>query len=154
MFRNKAWKWLVLGGAITVILLYMLEMTTTGIERIYGPLDETAAAAQSQTSNEKAIGLIPIEAADDTQASDSFKTNFTPESPIDKEIAALEAEIAELKRLALLKEKEELQQKLLLNEDAAKPAVNRVADTTSEVLQNASSSGLQFIAKLFSNVID
>ena len=154
MFRNKAWKWLVLGGAITVILLYMLEMTTTGIERIYGPLDETAAAAQSQTSNEKAIGLIPIETADDTQASDSFKTNFTPKSPIDKEIAALEAEIAELKRLALLKEKEELQQKLLLNEDAAKPAVNRVADTTSEVLQNASSSGLQFIAKLFSNVID
>lgn len=157
MFRSKAWKWLVLGGAITVILLYMLEMTTTGIERVYGPLDETAAAAQSPKSSEYATGLIPIQ-ADDKQkqaaSSDASVKGSSGGSAIDQEIAALEAEIAELKRLALLKEKEELQQKLLINEDAAKPAVNRMADSTSEVLQSASSTGLQFIANLFSKVID
>jgi len=156
MFRSKAWKWIILGGAITVILLYMLEMTTTGIERIYGPLDETAAAAQSPTSNELSTGLIPI-LADDSKIESSDTASVMDASQgsvIDQEIAALEAEIAELKRLALLKEKEELQQKLLINEEAAKPAVNRMADSTSEVLQNASSTGLQFIAKLFSNVID
>jgi len=154
MFRSKAWKWLILGGAITVILLYMLEMTTTGIERIYGPLDETAAAAQSPTSSEYAAGLIPIQADDKRKQAGSSVKGSSGGGAIDQEIAALEAEIAELKRLALLKEKEELQQKLLINEDAAKPAVNRMADSTSEVLQSASSTGLQFIAKLFSNVID
>lgn len=157
MFRGKAWKWLILGGALTVILLYMLEMTTTGIERIYGPLDETAAAAQSPISTEhSSTGLIPIQTNDRQQESTGAASakGSIQGSAIDQEIAALEAEIAELKRLALLKEKEELQQKLLINEDAAKPAVNRMADSTSEVLQSASSTGLQFIANLFSKVID
>lgn len=155
MFRSNAWKWLIIGSAITIIALYMLEMTSSGIERVYGPLDGTATAAQSIEE----AGLIPIEreapeAASNLQTNETVKQGQASGSAIEREIAVLEEEIAELKRLALLKEKEELQQKLLLNEDASKPAVNRFADSTSEVLQNASSSGLQFIANLFSNVIN
>ncbi|GIP15347.1 hypothetical protein J40TS1_09890 [Paenibacillus montaniterrae] len=161
MFRSKAWKWLVLGSAITIIVLYMMELTTAGIERVYGPLEQGGETAQRQSlDNVEPPGLIPINGQEEEQeelgqadelSSGSDSTDFA----VDQEIAALEAEIAELKRLALLKEKEELQQKLLLNEEhTGKPAVNRIADSTSEVLQSASSSGIQFIAKLFNNVIN
>lgn len=158
MFRSKAWKWLVLGSAITIIVLYMMELTTAGIERVYGPLEQGGETAQRQSlDNVEPPGLIPINGQEEElgQADELSSGSDSTDSAVDQEIAALEAEIAELKRLALLKEKEELQQKLLLNEEhTGKPAVNRIADSTSEVLQSASSSGIQFIAKLFNNVIN
>lgn len=163
MFRGKAWKWLLLGSAVTIIVLYMLELTTSGIERVYGPLEQGSVAAERQlldeqqaSASENQSGLIPITENEQyaLQPTDVPQSSSSGESAVDKEIAALEAEIAELKRLALLKEKEELQKKLLINEDASKPAVNRMADSTSEVLQSASSSSIQFIAKLFNNVIN
>lgn len=148
----------------------MLELTTSGIERVYGPLHQEEGAAlhglqlQSQYEQQEqeepstqAKGLIPIAESEQynklyrqLESTKQSKVNAT----IDDEIAALETEIAELKRLALLKEKVQLQQKLLLNEEAEKPAVNRIADSTSEVLQKTSSSSIQFIAKLFSDVIN
>lgn len=160
MFRGKAWKWLVLGSAITIVVLYMMELTTTGIERVYGTLEQGGETAQRQSLDEaEPRGLIPINGQEEQQelgqADELSSSSDSTDSAVDQEIAALEAEIAELKRLALLKEKEELQQKLLLNEEhTGKPAVNRIADSTSEVLQSASSSGIQFIAKLFNNVIN
>jgi len=164
MFRSKAWKWLLLGSAITIIVLYMAELTTSGIERVYGPLESSQSAqrqaleAGSAGDEKNTRGLIPI--TDDEwyeEAAVEVKTerpSSSTGSPVDQEIAALEAEIAELKRQALLKEKQELQKKLLINEEASKPAVNRMADSTSEVLQKTSSGSIEFIAKLFSNVIN
>jgi len=165
MFRSKAWKWLLLGSAITIIVLYMAELTTSGIERVYGPLESSQSAqrqaleAGSASDEKNTRGLIPI--TDDEWYEEAAAVEVKTERPIsttgssvDQEIAALEAEIAELKRQALLKEKQELQKKLLINEEASKPAVNRMADSTSEVLQKTSSGSIEFIAKLFSNVIN
>jgi len=165
MFRSKAWKWLLLGSAITIIVLYMAELTTSGIERVYGPL-ESSQSAQRQAleaglagEEKNTRGLIPItdnERYEEVAAVEvkSERPSLSTGSPVDQEIATLEAEIAELKRQALLKEKQELQKKLLINEEASKPAVNRMADSTSEVLQKTSSGSIEFIAKLFSNVIN
>ena len=124
----------------------MLEMTTTGIERVYGPL----APLQS-------VGLQPNEAYQaPTATTERLETIIIDPSlsPIDQEIAALEQEVARLKKKTLENEKLQLQSQLLLNEAAQQPAVNRLADTTSGVLQNASSSGIQYIAQLFSKVIN
>ena len=163
MFRNKAWKWLLLGSAITIIVLYMAELTTAGIERVYGPLEATQAAErqeleqQSAQEEKQSVGLIPITEQERYSEASEEELNAprgTAVTSVDQEIAALEAEIAELKRRALLKEKQELQKKLLINEEAGKPAVNRMADSTSEVLQKTSSGSIEFIAKLFSNVIN
>lgn len=146
MFRGKAWKWLLVGSAMTIIVLYMLEMTTTGIERVYGPL-----------SPQQSVALQPNEAyqAPNTTNLSSETVTIDPSlSPLEQEIVALEQEVARLKKQTLENEKTNLQSQLLLNEAAEQPAVNRLADTTSGVLQNASSSGMQYIAQLFSKVIN
>jgi len=146
MFRGKAWKWLLVGSAMTIIVLYMLEMTTTGIERVYGPLSPQQPVALQQNEAYQ---------APDTTNSTSETVSIDPSlSPIEQEIAALEQEVARLKKQSLENEKTNLQSQLLINEAAEQPAVNRLADTTSGVLQNASSSGMQYIAQLFSKVIN
>lgn len=146
MFRGKAWKWLLVGSAMTIIILYMLEMTTTGIERIYGPL----APSESVTLQPNESYQAP------TATTEHLETTVTDPSlsPIEQEIAVLEQEVARLKKQTLENEKIKLQSQLLLNEAAEQPAVNRLADTTSGVLQSASSSGIQYIAQLFSKVIN
>lgn len=150
MFKGKAWKWLLLGSAFTIIVVYLLELTTNGIERVNGPMQanqpyelQLNPAYVKSTNNEEALEEI------------APTPNIDPSlSPIEQEISSLEYEIAQLKKQALEQEKERLQTELLLNESAAQPAVNQLADKTSGVLQEASASGLKYVAQLFSKMIN
>lgn len=151
MFRGKAWKWLLMGSAFTIIMLYMLELTTTGIERVYGPM---APIETTTLQPNMAYEGSTEELAKPVEEQAALPPIDPSLSPIDKEIATLEYEIAQLKKQALEKEKQQLQSQLLLNESVNEPAVNRLADTTSSVLQEASTSSMQYIAQLFSKVIN
>lgn len=151
MFRGKVWKWLLLGSACTILILYMLELTSTGIERVYGPMGTEENYTLQLNPNYS--GDVANESFDEQQmlAPPTVDSNA---SPLDQEIANLEHEIALLKKQALEQEKIKLQNQLLLNENADEPAVNQFADKTSGVLQEASSSGLKVVAKFFSKVIN
>lgn len=150
MLRGNAWKWLLIGSAFTVLILYMLELTSSGIERVYGPMESNPGYA---------LQLNPNYDDDEVNESVDIQQDVIPNvdsnsSPLEQEIATLEQEIALLKKQALEQEKVQLQQQLLLNENAGQPAVNQFADKTSGVLQEASSSGLKYVAQLFSKMIN
>lgn len=147
MKRNTL-KWTVLGGAMAIIIMYGIDMTSAGIERIYGPVegaDEyTETASPEETVNPR--------------------NEFTVAQQ--KKIAELEKELAELKRLASHAEAEYSPEPAPAESAAAEnerlpgvpsqndqPAVNRIADSTSGLLQNMSSEGIRMVVSIFDGLI-
>lgn len=140
--KRNALKWTVLGGALAVIILYGIDMSSAGIERIYGPMegsDEYAGTVQPEAA------VSPVQ-------------EFSSEQQ--KKIALLEQELAELKRLASLAEDDyapapaasvSAQNERLpgVPTQNDQPAVNRIADSTSGLLQNMSSEGIRMVVSIF-----
>ncbi|REK77432.1 translation initiation factor 2 [Paenibacillus paeoniae] len=122
--RGNAWKWLAIGGAIALLVMFGLEMSTTGIERIYGPID----------GSEYTVG--------------TGNSGYVSET--DKRITELERELEEIRRIAYGNGYEGEGARLpgmpLQNDQ---PAVNKLADSTSGLLQTASSKSIRFVVGLF-----
>lgn len=140
MKRNTL-KWVLLGGVIAIIVMYGIDMSSAGIERIYGPMEG---------GNEYTENVQPEEKADPAKELATVQQ---------QKIAQLEKELEELKRLAakgaenasehdegLPVENERLPGVPLENEQ---PAVNRIADSTSGLLQNMSSEGIRMVVSIF-----
>ncbi|WP_141506096.1 hypothetical protein [Paenibacillus luteus] len=140
--KRNALKWTVLGGAMAVIIMYGIDMSTSGIERIYGPMDG---------SSEYTENILPEETTDPVDERMSEQQ---------QKIAKLEQELAELKRLTLAGEEAyplETDNELPLVNDRLpgvpienkQPAVNKIADSTSGLLQNMSSEGIRMVVSIF-----
>ncbi|HTG69785.1 MAG TPA: hypothetical protein VL921_11035 [Candidatus Udaeobacter sp.] len=150
MKRNTL-KWTVLGGAMAIIIMYGIDMSSAGIERIYGP----------------------VEGADEYTEAASPEETVNPRNELaaaqQKKIAQLEKELEELKRLASLAEAAEAEHSPVpapAESIAAEnerlpgvptpndqPAVNRIADSTSGMLQNMSSEGIRMVVSIFDGLI-
>ncbi len=138
--RNKGWRWAVLGGALTVILLYGLEMTTAGIERIQGPFTP---------ANEGEATVV--EQQQEQQASKQEEAHLTA---AELKIAELERELQQLKKIAMQErvsnkpgEAGHIAEVSLSADNSA--AVNKFADSASDMLQSASSGGIRFVVSIF-----
>ncbi|MFD0586711.1 translation initiation factor 2 [Paenibacillus sp. GCM10027627] len=130
--RRNPWKWLAIGGAITFLVLFGMEMTSTGIERIYGP----------------------IEGGEGSQSVDGLEGAGAPEkqSDTEKRIAELERELADIRKLAYSDEQiSETEHPRLPGVPFAEEeaAVNKLADSTSGLLESASNTGIRFVVSLF-----
>lgn len=134
--KGRAWKWLAIGGALTFLVLFGLEMSTTGIERIYGPIEG------GYTDGSYDMGSVDVESYD---------------SETDRRIAELERELEEIRRLANGGGDSDEQGYPRLPgvpyEDD-QPAVNKLADSTSGMLQSASSKGIRFVVSLFDGLMN
>lgn len=122
--KGNAWKWLTIGGVIALLVMFGLEMSTTGIERIYGPMngeEYTAGAGESEYKSET-----------------------------EERIAELERELAEIRRITYGNGYEGEETRLPgIPYENDQPAVNKLADSTSGLLQSASSKGIRFVVGLF-----
>lgn len=128
--NRKTWKLLLLGGAITFVVLFGMEMSTSGIERIYGPMD---GSRQYDYDNGEQV--------------------YANET--DRRIAELEKELDDIRRIAYgdeyVGENERLPGMPVEDEQAA---VNKMADSTSGLLQTASSKGIRFVVSLFDGLMN
>jgi len=131
--KKDALKWLLLGGALVLILLYGIEMSSSGIERINGPMN---GGFESMNSREDTL---------QQQLPTSDKTLYSDAAAELQElrIAKLEQELEELRELAL---SERLPG---LPAEAEEASVNKLADSASGALQSASSNGIKFVVSLF-----
>lgn len=57
--RNDSVKLLMLAGVIAFAVLYGMDLSTRGIERVYGPLDYPMATAPSAPSNASGDWTLP-----------------------------------------------------------------------------------------------
>ena len=137
--RRNGWKWAVLGGALTFLILYGIEVSTAGIERIYGPI-EGQPATQNETVRREPSNVEVIM------------------SETDRKIAALERELAELKRLASGGGDFTAGSGSSSGDNprlpgipyvADQPPVQKLADSTSSLLQSMSTNGIRFVVSIF-----
>ncbi|WP_168119323.1 hypothetical protein [Paenibacillus sp. HB172176] len=141
--KHGAWKWIMMGVALTIIVLFGIEMSTTGIERIYGPIDGTQAGSETNA------------AITETAADQSDKASET-----ERRIDELERELERIRKLAGKGAdrdwlRDELQKELEeVPPQDGQPAVDKIADSTSGLLQSASTNGIKLVAHLFDGLIN
>lgn len=128
--NRKTWKVLLLGVTIAFIVLFGMEMSTSGIERIYGPMDGSEPYGYSREDRVYA-------------------------SETDRRIAELERELDDIRRIAYggeyAGEHDRLPGMPVEDEQAA---VNKIADSTAGLLQTASSKGIRFVVSLFDGLMN
>ncbi|OME86777.1 hypothetical protein BK120_07550 [Paenibacillus sp. FSL A5-0031] len=139
--KRNALKWTVLGGALAIIIMYGIDMSSSGIERIYGPIEGSSGYTEIPQTEQN------VQPVNDFQKEQQQK------------IAQLEQELKELKRLAAydgdttgetaetFPAENERMPGLPLKSD--QPAVNKIADSTSGLLQNMSSEGIRMVVSIF-----
>ncbi|CAM3114920.1 hypothetical protein PALU110988_02155 [Paenibacillus lupini] len=135
-------KWILLGGVLVFIILYGVEMSSSGIEKIYGPIDGegTSSAIMSQDKTRS------ISEEDYEDAVESTGLSKSAERKID----ALEKELKEVRKIA---EESARHERLPgISSDSGEPAVNKVADGTAGLLQSVSSGSIRFIASILNSV--
>ncbi|TCN01547.1 hypothetical protein EV294_1011004 [Paenibacillus sp. BK033] len=137
-----AFKWILLGGVLVFIALYGIEMSSSGIERIYGPIEKNNSS--SIVSEDDRYNLAASDEESPTVKSGGLSTEA------DRKIAELEKELKEVRKIA---EQNARHERLPgLSSDSGEPTVNKVADGTAGLLQSVSNSGIRFIASLFGSV--
>ncbi|SFE99780.1 hypothetical protein SAMN05216378_4668 [Paenibacillus catalpae] len=138
-----ALKWVLLGGVLVFIILYGVEMSSAGIERIYGPIESNGSSAIMPGEDKYNL------AATDEESSASLEGTGLS-SAAERKIADLEKELKEVRKIA---EQSARHERLPgISSDSDEPAVNKVADGTAGLLQSVSSGGIRFIASLFNSV--
>ncbi|MUT66643.1 hypothetical protein [Paenibacillus sp. NEAU-GSW1] len=143
--KRSAWKWTILGGVLVFIVLYAMEMSQTGIERIYGPIEggETSITLPSSSAY-NGTSSAPREQAEQ----DAADTGLSDEA--ERKIASLEQELAEVREIA---ERGARKERLPgIDGDPSEPTVNKLADGTAGFLQSFSSGGIEFVVSLFDKV--
>lgn len=127
---RKTWKLLLLVVAIAFIVLFGMEMSTSGIERIYGPMDGSEHYAYDKEDRVYA-------------------------SETDRRIAELEKELDDIRKIAYggnYGAEHDRLPGMPVEDDQA--AVDKIADSTAGLLQSASSKGIRFVVSLFGGLMN
>lgn len=147
--RGNALKWTLLGGAIVFIVLYGIEMSSAGIERVNGSFGEDSEYVVNEEPD--------IDVSEDA-AQESGQSYYA------KKIEELEKELEETKRLVSkasgmnggIDESGDSSNGETVNErlpgipvqDSA-PAVDKLAESASGMLQSVSSGGIRWVVSIF-----
>ncbi|QHW30464.1 hypothetical protein GZH47_06120 [Paenibacillus rhizovicinus] len=156
--RSHTLKTAFVGGAVALIVLFGIDIASSGIERIYGPVDGSAAAAQQQSA--AAGGSLTMQ--QDTEANASVsRPEQLPENEVSplRQLTVADAQHGrtedEIRREYELKLQEELAKRLPgLPNMESQSTVNEVADGTAGVLQSISAKGIRMVVSFFEKVTD
>ncbi|MBB6636196.1 hypothetical protein [Cohnella thailandensis] len=138
--RKDLFKLMIVAGAILFAVLFGMELASSGIQSVYGPVDSGGSASSGGNRNEASADPV----ADNPRYQDSYEEE-APENArygnepegisYDSEAAAQEGEavIPRLDRPSM---------------------VDRLAGKTAEALQSASKGGIHFIVNLFNRTTE
>ncbi|GGG10898.1 hypothetical protein [Paenibacillus abyssi] len=135
--KRDSLKWAVFGGVTVFMLLYGIEVATTGIETVYGPVGGQRTASVTE--------LLPQE---------------LPQTMDDRQLPAAQPQAAVPGGMPdMIPQYEEerypyMRERLpgIYGEYHGEPSVNRVAEQTAGLLQSLSSSGIRLVVSLFESV--
>ncbi|MBM7565616.1 hypothetical protein [Paenibacillus sacheonensis] len=140
--RRQTWKNAFVGGTVALIVLFGIDIATSGIERIYGPVDGAGGNGGAAIATQPAAERLPEnEVAPVQQLTVSDAQHGRTEEEIRREYERkLEEELA--KRLPGLPDMR------------SQSTVNQVADGTAGALQSISSKGIRLVVSFFERVTD
>ncbi|MBP3966166.1 hypothetical protein [Paenibacillus lignilyticus] len=159
--RRQSMKMALVGGAVALIILFGIDMASSGIERVYGPV-EGGVQAVNPAGYSSSI-LTDNEGNSNTSGlSDAANLDQLPENQVDQNVQRRTVADAqhgrteeEIRQEYERKLQEELNKRLTGLPDLRSDAtVNKVADGTAGVLQTVSSKGIRMVVSFFESVTD
>lgn len=120
--RRDSLRLLLLAGVVAFAVLYGMDLSSRGINRVYGPLDQQPSAdmrSQQQRTEDGDWTLPPRRTTDRSQP------NATERS---------------------------IDQEPVIPRNDSQPLIDRVSGTAAETLHGLSSGGIRFIVSLFDKV--
>ncbi|MCQ6558366.1 hypothetical protein [Paenibacillus mendelii] len=158
--RRQPMKWALVGGMVVLVVMFGIDLASSGVERIYGPMDrgsgtsvgrltyDDVESGRSQVDSEPyrdeydAGDLLPEER--DLTTSRSARSVEEAARLRDRQGAYEDDYMAEL-------DNERLPGIPDMREDST---VNKLADGTAGILQSLSSQGIRFVVSFFESVTD
>lgn len=144
------------GGAIALIVMFGIDMATSGIERIQGPIDGSGQPLQTEQQ-----ALQTRDTYNQQSGQKSLQEQLPEDSPgiASQRMTVADAQHgkteADIRREYELKLQEELNKRLPgLPNMQRQSTVNEVADGTAGVLQSVSSKGIRMVVSFFEKVTD
>ncbi|RAP76745.1 hypothetical protein [Paenibacillus montanisoli] len=154
--RSQSMKMALIGGAVALIILFGIDMASSGIERVYGPVegsvqsvDPAGYSSSASLPSEEVIGTEEAKGGElpENQADLSGRRTVA-----DAQHGRTEEEIRKEYERKL---QEELNKRLTGLPDLRSDAtVNKVADGTAGMLQTMSAKGIRMVVSFFESVTD
>ncbi|RXZ77192.1 hypothetical protein EBB07_33500 [Paenibacillaceae bacterium] len=139
--KRDAFKWAILGGAIVFIVLYGIEMASSGIDNIYGPVEGGQTSRVTETLPQQREVAEPGKDAGQPLAASKEFTPAAPEQRLDTVVEERNVNPRENRLPVFYGQQRE-------------PGVNRLAESTGGLLQSISSGGIRFIVSLFDSITE
>jgi len=154
--RHDRWRWAALGGLIVIALMYGMELASSGITKIYGPLPPAGAVGDAADA--------PASSAAGPYGGESGEEFASPppqrEADLDDPVLSNARERRLARELAEPEDREGYLEEPANAGDAIglvpvlpprtnEPTVNKLADGASGLLQDVSSGGIRLVVHLF-----
>ncbi|MFS0727495.1 hypothetical protein [Paenibacillus sp. 1P07SE] len=144
--KKDAMKWALLGGVLVFLVLYGIEVVTTGIGTVYGPLDTARTARVS--------GIVQQPVPPVTDMPPAVREEH-PSLPEREQVPAAAAALPE-RSIPLGGTAGSFDYRPLPPQGAygitREPSVNRVAEQTAGLLQSLSSNGIRMVVSMFDSL--
>lgn len=153
--RRQPLKWGIVGGMIVLMVMFGIDVATSGVERIYGPVEEQQASPIA----------YPAAGAGSGTATVQQETEYSPRQTAQEPVARINRPtVGEAQRHPeRAAEADALAYELMQSENERLPGipdlrddttVDKLADGTAGALQSLSSQGIRFVVSLFESVTD
>lgn len=148
--KKDAMKWALLGGVVVFLVLYGIEVVTSGIGTVYGPIDTTRAQIQVTDVRQQS-------STEDQRARETNEPTVSPPvaAPEPDRVPAVAATLPE--RISLegaaagAFEYRPLPPQTIYG-STREPSVNRVAEQTAGLLQTLSNNGIRMVVSVFDSL--
>lgn len=163
--RRQSLKMAFVGGAIALVVLFGIDMATSGIETINGPIDQTGDLPINPSAYEKqSAGLdeytqTPLleDEAEVTrkQSVDEKAASQVPrQRVVDAQHGRSTADIQRRQAEQIAAQSDANERLPGIPDLRTDSSVNQLADGTAGVLQSISSKGIRFVVSFFESVTD
>ncbi|SEN07915.1 hypothetical protein [Paenibacillus sp. OV219] len=155
--RKNSMKMVIVGATAALVIMFGIDLASSGIERIYGPVDggNGATAVNPQTS--MTSKQLPADTSSTVTEQEQLPENQIYIVPERRTVADAQhgRTDEEVRRAYERKLQEELNKRLPGVPDLkSESTVNKVADGTAGVLQSVSSKGIRMVVSFFESVTD
>ncbi len=162
--RRQSLKMAFVGGAIALVVLFGIDMATSGIETINGPIDQTGALPVNPSTYEKqSAGLdeytqtprLEDETGANQQLPNNEKVSELPrQRVVDAQHGRSTAELRQRQAEQYAAQVDTYERLSGIPDLRTDSSVNQLADGTAGVLQSISSKGIRFVVSFFESVTD
>lgn len=155
--RRNSLKMAIVGGAAALVILFGIDLASSGIERIYGPVNGAGGAEAVNPQAGMTSTMLPADTSSTVTQKEQLPENQIYIVPERRTVADAQhgRTDEEVRRAYERKIQEELNKRLPGVPDLkSESTVNKVADGTAGALQSISSKGIRMVVSFFESVTD